>query len=106
MPDWAAVADDHDAVHLTWAGALGAEGHVVGVPELGPRTVTMLRYWRAEQTLWLRDCFGDADPLPAPWIEPEERRDDQPLAVDVTVDRERAAIDRRSLRTFLGRDPG
>ena len=43
MPDWDRIAADHDAVHLSWAGMLGAEGHVVEVPDLGPKAVTMLR---------------------------------------------------------------
>ena len=65
LPDWSAVAQDFDGVHLSWAGFLTSEGYVSDLPSHG---VTMLRYWRSERTLWLRDVFGQPEPLPAPQL--------------------------------------
>jgi hypothetical protein len=67
VPDWDAVAADFDGVHLSWAGFLTSEGFV---SRLADAEVTMLRYWFSERTLWLRDVFGDPEPLPAPAIAP------------------------------------
>jgi hypothetical protein len=61
VPDWAGVAADFDGVHLSWAGLLTSEGFV---SRLAAAEVTMLRYWFSERTLWLRDVFGDPEPLP------------------------------------------
>jgi hypothetical protein len=65
VPDWPAVAEHHDAVHLSWAGFLTSEGFVANLPDGG---VAMLRYWASERTLWLRDVFGEPEPLPAPHL--------------------------------------
>ena len=66
MPDWNRVAEDWDGVHLSWAGMLTCEGHVVDVPELGADVVTMLRFWFTERTLWLRSSpFSRPRGLPA-----------------------------------------
>lgn len=54
LPDWRAVADDVDGVHLSWAGYLTSEGYVA---DLAGGGVTMLRYWFSERTLWLNDVF-------------------------------------------------
>lgn len=58
-PDWKAIADDFDALHMTLR-AIGAsqgicldvEGGVVAAP-----------YWDVESTLWLRQCFADGGTL-------------------------------------------
>jgi hypothetical protein len=63
VPDWAAVADRYDGVHLSWAGFLTAEGFVNDLPDDG---VVMLRYWGSERTLWLHDVFGDPQPTGPP----------------------------------------
>jgi hypothetical protein len=63
LPDWVAVADDYDGVHLTWSGFLTAEGFVSDLADGG---VTMLRYWGSERTLWLRDVFRAPEPLASP----------------------------------------
>jgi hypothetical protein len=55
VPDWAAVAEHYDGVHLSWAGFVTAEGYVT---DLASSRVTMLRFWASERTLWLRDVFG------------------------------------------------
>lgn len=65
VPDWPAVAQDWDAVHLSWAGFLTTEGFV---SDLGDGAVTMLRYWASQRTLWLADVLGDPEPLPAPGL--------------------------------------
>lgn len=54
MPDWKRVAEDWDGVHLSWAGKLTCEAHVIDVPDLGGDVVTMLRFWFTQRTLWLR----------------------------------------------------
>lgn len=63
LPDWAAVAEEWDGVHLTWAGFLTSEGRVW---DLEGDAVTMLRYWGSERTLWLTDVFAEPEPSAAP----------------------------------------
>lgn len=63
IPDWSAVAERYDGVHLSWAGFLTAEGYVADLADGG---VTMLRYWGSERTLWLHDVFGEPQPAEAP----------------------------------------
>lgn len=65
LPDWAAVAEEWDGVHLTWAGFLTSEGRVW---DLEGEVVTMLRYWGSERTLWLADVFGEPEPFAAPML--------------------------------------
>jgi hypothetical protein len=65
LPDWAAVARDHDGVHLSWAGFLTTEGFVA---DAAGGAVTMLRYWASERTLWLADVFGAPAPSSAPTV--------------------------------------
>lgn len=80
-PQWSLVAETYDAVHLSWAGLLTSEGCIVR----SDGVVTMLRCWLMEQTLWLRDCFGDPQPI------------------DEAVSTERRAQDRAWIRQYLGR---
>jgi hypothetical protein len=93
LPEWTRVAEDYDGVHLTWLGWLTTEGLIVDLPSGG---VTMLRYWFSERTLWLRDVFGEPQPLPGPTIEHVD-------SADVTIDATRRAQDRAVLRAMLGR---
>ena len=93
LPEWNAVAEDYDGVHLTWLGWLTTEGLVVDLPSGG---VTLLRYWFSERTLWLRDVFGEPQPLAGPTIEHVE-------SADVTTDATRRVEDRDVLRAMLGR---
>lgn len=58
-PDWAAVAADWDAVHLTVGGLLLAAQRTV--ERDGVRT--RHRAWDSEQTLWLRWVFGEPEPF-------------------------------------------
>ncbi len=60
VPDFAAVACDWDAVHLSLAGLLTAEQVVVQ----GTNGRTALQGWEAEATVWLRRAFDDVTRLP------------------------------------------
>jgi len=68
MPDWQRIAEDYDGVHLSWAGMLTCEGHVIDTPELGAEVVSMVRYWSSERTLWLNDVLEMPEPLSAPLL--------------------------------------
>lgn len=58
-PDWAKVADDWDAIHLTLGGMLTS--HQVAV--ISKHGWTYQHGWDAEQTWWLRWAFTDYTPL-------------------------------------------
>jgi len=57
VPDWRAVADDLDGVHLSMAGFLVASH------------ATTLRGWDSECAVWLRPVFGPPERLPD-WTAP------------------------------------
>jgi len=97
LPDWAAVAADHDGVHLSWAGFLTTEGRVCDLPGGG---VTMLRYWGGERTLWLADAFGAVAPAVAPALSGSI---DGAMGVDARTDAARQHRDRQVLTALLGR---
>lgn len=97
LPDWAAVRDDYDGVHLSWAGFMTTEGRVT---ELGDGSVTMLRYWGSERTLWLADVFEDPVPLSAPALSGRVNDD---RGVSVRDDASRRARDLGVLTSLLGR---
>ncbi len=59
MPDFAAVARDWDAVHVTLGGLL-TSAHVA---ILGPEGQTALQGWEAEQTVWLNSRFDEVTRL-------------------------------------------
>ena len=69
VPDWGAAAEDWDGVHLSLGGLLTAE-QVRYQSEDG---VSMLNFWEAEQTYWLRGFVSDIRRLPdhegRPWPE-------------------------------------
>ncbi len=100
VPDWASVAGEWDAVHLSWAGFLTSEAYVSDVAD---GSVAMLRFWLGPRVLWLRDCFGEPEPMAGP-VMPEDERNPA-RAVDVRTDLERQARDRRWLAGLLGREP-
>lgn len=52
QPDWAAVAADHDAVHLTAAAYLAAAGTAIPV---GDGTASVIAGWNPDETCWLVD---------------------------------------------------
>lgn len=66
IPDWAAVAQDYDAVHLTMVGYLTTPG--TAIPVRGGATV--LAGWNPDETYWLADLLEPAGE-PVEW----ERRD-------------------------------
>ena len=78
VPDWRSVAEQFDAVHLTWAGLITAEGCIT---DLAGGDVAMLRYWFSERTLWLADVFGEPEPLAAPFLPDDTLTDASPAIV-------------------------
>lgn len=50
IPDWYAVAQEYDAVHLTVAGYLAASGTVISV---GDDSASMISAWNPDETWWL-----------------------------------------------------
>jgi hypothetical protein len=96
LPDWAAIAEDYDGVHLSWAGYLTTEGLVVDVDT----AVTMLRYWDGEQTHWLADVFGEPEPLPPP---PNGEGRGTNFHIDVRADPTRRDQDLEVILSMLGR---
>lgn len=74
-PDWSAVAEDYDAVHVTVRGYLTTAGTAVpveGAPVAGACTV--LAGWTPGKTVWLTDVLEPAGPARR-W----RRRDDEVL---------------------------
>ncbi|GAA4867593.1 hypothetical protein [Saccharopolyspora cebuensis] len=67
IPDYAAVAADHDAVHLTAAAYLEAAGRALPVGD----AATVLAGWNADETWWLTDVLGPAG-APERWCEDED----------------------------------
>ena len=59
-PNWSAVAEDWDGVHLTLGGLLAAEK--VRISSVAGWS--MFRFWDMEQTMWLRWAFADVERLP------------------------------------------
>ncbi|WP_406692302.1 hypothetical protein REH65_10645 [Saccharopolyspora sp. ID03-671] len=59
IPDWNAVAADHDAVHLTCAGYLTTAGRALPVDEAR----TMLAGWDPDQTYWFSDDLDVGEPV-------------------------------------------
>jgi hypothetical protein len=62
IPDYAAVAGDYDAVHVSVAGYLAAAGRALPVGD----ACTMLAGWDPDATWWLTDALSPAGP-PADW---------------------------------------
>ena len=54
LPDWAAVAVDHDAVHLTAAAYLTTAGTAVPVP-VDDGVASVIAGWNPDETYWLSD---------------------------------------------------
>jgi len=100
VPDWRSVAEHYDAVHLTWAGLITAEGCI---SDLGDGDVAMLRYWFSERTLWLRDVFAEPEPVPPPFLPDETIAETRPSPPDVGDAEKRRERDRVGLDRLLGR---
>lgn len=56
IPDWAAIARDWDAVHLTAAGYLSSAGTAIPV---GDGVASVIAGWAPDQTYWLVDVASD-----------------------------------------------
>ena len=65
IPDYAAVAADYDAVHLTVGGYLTTAGRALPV---SASAATMLAGWDPDQTYWLADVLESAG-APERWVE-------------------------------------
>jgi hypothetical protein len=63
IPDFAAVAADYDAVHLSVAGYLTTAGRALSVNDGG----TVLAGWDPDQTFWLTDVLAAAGPATS-WL--------------------------------------
>jgi len=63
VPDYAAVATDYNAVHVSVAGYLSTAGMAVPV---GGEACTMLAGWDPDATWWLTDALSPAGP-PEDW---------------------------------------
>ena len=70
VPDWAAVATEYDAVHLTVDGHLSTAGRALPVP--GTDASTVLAGWDPDASWWLTDLFDLGQPTR--W----RRQDDEP----------------------------
>ena len=66
IPDYAAVAADYDAVHVSVAGYLATAGRALPVSDGGGDARTMLAGWDPDATWWLTDVLSAAGP-PADW---------------------------------------
>jgi hypothetical protein len=64
IPDYAAAAADHDAIHLSVGGYLTTAGRAL--PVAGARC--LLAGWDPDETYWLADVLTTAGP-PARWIQ-------------------------------------
>jgi len=58
LPDWSAVGEDYDAVHLTVNGYLGISGRALPVDE---DSATFLAGWDPDVSFWLTDLLEAAD---------------------------------------------
>jgi hypothetical protein len=58
IPDFAAVAEDYDAVHVSLAGYLATAGRALRVDD----ACTILAGWNPDQTYWLTDTLTLAGP--------------------------------------------
>ena len=74
IPDYAAVAADYDAVHLTVTGYLTAAGRALPLGDklaIGETVArTMLAGWNPDETYWLTDVLTSAGTA-ARWVNPE-----------------------------------
>ncbi|QZS56051.1 hypothetical protein [Rhodococcus opacus] len=65
IPDWTAVADDYDAVHLTLHGYLTTPG--LAIPLADNNGATVLAGWNPDATWWLNNDVAHVDDEPALW---------------------------------------
>ncbi|WP_137723775.1 hypothetical protein [Prescottella subtropica] len=65
IPDWVAVSEDYDAVHLTVLGYLTTPG--IAIPLAHRDGATLLAGWDPDVTYWLRDGGLRVDRAPTDW---------------------------------------
>jgi hypothetical protein len=70
IPDWSAVADDWDAVHVTVAGYLTTATRALPLGD--GDSATVLAGWNPDQTWWLTDTLATTTPHPASWHNPRD----------------------------------
>jgi hypothetical protein len=70
IPDWRALADDWDAVHVSAAGYLTTATRALPVADDAPATV--LAGCNPDQTWWLTDVLATTTPHPASWHKPDD----------------------------------
>ncbi|MEU7484234.1 hypothetical protein [Streptomyces sp. NPDC042319] len=82
IPDWAAVAADFDAVHLTVLGYLATAGRALdlGLPgTTGEPSATVLAGWDPDTTYWLTDSAAvGRDGSPTDWVLRDGEGSDDP----------------------------
>ncbi|MCP4966145.1 MAG: hypothetical protein GY926_13040 [bacterium] len=91
------MAESFDAVHLSWAGLITTGGYVIATDD---QEFTMLRYWGSERTHWLRDCFGDPEPLDAPALSGRVNGD---IGISTIANDQCRTADQRRPHDLLGR---
>lgn len=70
IPDWAAVAQDWDAVHVSVAGYLTTATRALDLAD--GTTATMLAGWNPDQTWWLTDAVTTTTAQPEHWVNPQD----------------------------------
>ena len=65
IPDWSAVAEEWDAVHLSVAAYLTIATRALPLARSG--AATMLAGWNSDQTWWLTDILGAGAGPPTAW---------------------------------------
>jgi hypothetical protein len=63
LPDWSALAEDYDVVHLTMNGYLATSGRALGV---NPENATFVAGWNPDTSYWLTDVLEICG-SPLPW---------------------------------------
>ncbi|MDI9901716.1 hypothetical protein QM716_17820 [Rhodococcus sp. IEGM 1409] len=71
IPDWAAVAEDYDAAHLSLHGYLTTPG--IAIPLSGNERATLLGGWDPDATFWLNADALAIDDEPVLWRRADER---------------------------------
>lgn len=70
IPDWSAVADDWDAVHVSVAGYLTTATRELPLDDGDAATV--LAGWNPDQTWWLTESLATTTPQPESWHDPHD----------------------------------
>jgi len=76
IPDWDAVAEDWDAVHVSVAGYLTTATRAL--PLADGASATVLAGWNPDQAWWLRDVLTTTTPHPESWRWTEDTDGSEP----------------------------